>query len=155
MRLFSYTILDFLERAVWSNCRGKRLDTLSLTRYMTAKECIEMGGNCCGINMDGIGNGNQIVSCNKETETKIIFELYFYYICDLGSEDPFTMAPSSKCYSCYNSSPTIRVICTGKLVRSQIGFHQNWWVNSKNCIKEGGLCCDGKQTTSMRLKKGI
>lgn len=71
--------------------------------------------------------------------------------CDkfIGSDDPKTMAPMDKCYSCYNGA--VKAICTGKLVRSQIGLHQDWWVNSKNCIKVGGLCCDGTTTTSQNL----
>ncbi|KAK4025545.1 uncharacterized protein LOC116928104 [Daphnia magna] len=110
--------LNFSEaRMLWSNCRGKRLDTLTLYKHTTPRECVEMGGDCCAINADGIGN---------------------------GSDDPRTMS-SDKCYGCYNS--TIKVKCTGKLVRSQSGFFQDWWVNSKNCIKAGGFCCDGTKTS--------
>lgn len=57
---------------------------------------------------------------------------------------------SNKCYGCYNS--TIKVKCTGKLVRSQSGFSQDWWVNSKNCINAGGLCCQGTKTSGKLLK---
>ncbi|XP_046637281.1 uncharacterized protein LOC124315560 [Daphnia pulicaria] len=105
-------------RAVWSNCRGKRLDTLTLNKYVTPQECIEMGGDCCGINADGIMN---------------------------GSDDPKTMSTTSgNCYTCHSS--TTKMKCTGNLVRSQHGFTEDWWINSKNCVKAGGLCCDGVKT---------
>ncbi len=59
--------LTGVARAVWSNCRGKRLDTLTLNKYITPQECIEMGGDCCGINADGIMNGinDQAAPLNK------------------------------------------------------------------------------------------
>lgn len=49
-------------RAVWSNCRGKRLDTLKLDRFMTPSECVEMGGDCCGVNDDGMGHGQNLLA---------------------------------------------------------------------------------------------
>lgn len=66
-----------------------------------------------------------------------------HLLINTGSDEPKTML-TGKCYSCHNS--TTKVKCTGNLVRSQNGFFQNWWINSKNCIKAGGLCCHGKKT---------
>lgn len=107
---------------------------------MTAYECIQMGGNCCGVNIDGIMNGKFAKFCKA-------FVWYLNFTLEKqipGSDDPKVMLPNDKCYTCYNS--TIKVKCTGGLVRSQTGFYQEWWVNSKNCIRAGGLCCNGRST---------
>lgn len=95
----------------------------------------------------------ELETVNRTDTLQSLFDLHFITIPKfVGSDDPRTMS-SDKCYGCYNS--TIKVKCTGKLVRSQSGFFQDWWVNSKNCIKAGGFCCDGTKTSGNFLSDKI
>ncbi|KAK4015767.1 hypothetical protein OUZ56_030739 [Daphnia magna] len=93
-------------------CSGQRLDILAKGQYMPACKCVSEGGTCCGTDPS---------------------------VRDHVNDDPRTMDPNDRCYTCYNSD--VSVTCKGKLIRSQPISETERFVTSEKCKQVGGTCC--------------
>ncbi|KZS05925.1 putative Lactase-phlorizin hydrolase [Daphnia magna] len=79
---------------------------------MPACKCVSEGGTCCGTDPS---------------------------VRDHVNDDPRTMDPNDRCYTCYNSD--VSVTCKGKLIRSQPISETERFVTSEKCKQVGGTCC--------------
>uniref|UniRef100_A0A0P6G176 Uncharacterized protein n=1 Tax=Daphnia magna TaxID=35525 RepID=A0A0P6G176_9CRUS len=97
-------------------CGGQRLDTLASKQYMSASQCVSMGGTCCATDS----------------------------VRDHTNEDPRIMSATGRCFSCYNSNVVVK--CTGSLIRSKPAREADWWVTAAKCNQVGGSCCQKSAT---------
>ncbi|XP_059350917.1 uncharacterized protein LOC130694354 [Daphnia carinata] len=93
-------------------CSGRRLDKLAKGQYMSPTKCVSKGGTCCGTDPS---------------------------VRDHINDDPRTMDPNDRCYTCYNSD--VSVSCHGNLIRIQPIRETERYVTSEKCKHVGGNCC--------------
>ncbi|XP_059352732.1 uncharacterized protein LOC132088256 isoform X1 [Daphnia carinata] len=117
-------------RARPTMCRGKRLDSMgsfSPENYITADQCMMMGGDCCNLS-PAWGHA--------------------------ASNDPSYMKPLDRCHGCYDTSFTVQ--CTGNVLRTREKYDEEDdnvispnQVTASTCIGLGGQCCDPRSALEL------
>lgn len=81
-----------------------------------------------------VRRADQLHAIKKKKKPSIIEKSLF-----IVNDDPRTMDPNDRCYTCYNSD--VSVTCKGKLIRSQPTSETERFVTSEKCKQVGGTCC--------------